>query len=91
MMHGGTAEVAEPEPALVLRHLAQEFGAVGAGGRRRHCQTSANRAPRLEDPCKFRPMTARGRLVARLRTMLISSRASGPFLGEAAQNEWEPP
>jgi hypothetical protein len=27
---GGVAEVAEPEDALVLRHLAEEFGAVGA-------------------------------------------------------------
>jgi hypothetical protein len=26
----GAAEVAEPEDALVLRHLAEEFGAVGA-------------------------------------------------------------
>ena len=27
---GGAAEVAEPEDALVVRHLAEEFGAVGA-------------------------------------------------------------
>ena len=26
----GAAEVAEPEDTLVLRHLAEEFGAVGA-------------------------------------------------------------
>ena len=35
-------------------------------------QTRANRAPRLQDRCKFWPMTARGRFVARLVTMLIA-------------------
>jgi hypothetical protein len=35
-------------------------------------QTRANRAPRLQDRCKFPPMTARGRFVARLVTMLIA-------------------
>jgi hypothetical protein len=35
-------------------------------------QTRASRAPRLQDRCKFSPMTARGRFVARLVTMLIA-------------------
>jgi len=37
----GAAEVAEPEDALVLRHLAEEFGAVMMGTVRRHGLTDA--------------------------------------------------